>query len=98
MKVTKKSPVFLIQSDNGSFPSNTIECQLGDSLIDVHTTDYQTAVSMAIGFCEEVSESYSKFKVSVYMLDGSIDESGEISKKRCFSISSAQARKYGVVK
>lgn len=99
---TKENPVFLVQTDNGYFPNNTIDCKLSNNLIvDVHTTDYQTAVSMAIDFCKELKDEYHdryNYKVNVFMYDGSFnEETGEFNKTKCYTLSRFQAKKYNLI-
>lgn len=110
---TKENPVFLVQTDNGYFPNNTIDCKLAinietdtgfrviSTIVDAHTTDYQTAVSMAIDFCKELKDEYHdryNYKVNVFMYDGSFNEEiGEFNKTKCYTLSRIQAKKYNLI-
>ena len=99
---SKNNPAFKVQTDNGYFPNNTIDCKLSNNyIVDVHTTDYQAAVNMAIEFCKELKDEYHdkyNYKVNVFMYDGSIDnESGEFKATKCYTLSRVQAKKFNLI-
>ena len=98
IKATNFKPVFQVMSKNGVTPDSHTAALVGDCLMDVFNGNYSDAIQAAIGLLIELHEQSGSFeRVSVFLLDGSIQEDGSFSRKEVYSISTTQAKRFGLI-